>query len=254
MLGRNNIYSFPYPYSYMSDEQINLPADGTAAPASSKTATLQEEPRAEDPTMESVETPEESENTTAETEANADGTTGDVEEIGTREAVEAPGESEEADASPAAAEAEGVDSAGESEEVGEEAASAEAPVVDEAEASRLDDEAIFEQALGRDIRVFKENEMVEGTVVGVDIEGALVDIGFKSEALIPANELSIKKNVDPRDVVAVGDQWKGWCSPVRMRTAARSSPRRGHSTSGPGARWKKSTGRASRSRGPSSKS
>ena len=93
-------------------------------------------------------------------------------------------------------------------EGGEDAAPEEDPV-DEAEAARLDDEAIFEQALGKDIRVFKENEMVEGTVVSVDIEGALVDIGFKSEALIPANELSIKKNVDPRDVVSVGELVEG---------------------------------------------
>ena len=73
----------------------------------------------------------------------------------------------------------------------------------------LDDEAIFEQALDRNIRVFKENEIVEGTVVSVDVEGALVDIGFKSEGLIPAAELSIRKNVDPRAVVSVGDQVEG---------------------------------------------
>ena len=73
----------------------------------------------------------------------------------------------------------------------------------------LDDEAIFEQALGRNIRVFKEGELVEGTVVSVDIEGALVDIGFKSEGLIPAPELSIRKNVDPRNVVSVGDLVEG---------------------------------------------
>lgn len=73
----------------------------------------------------------------------------------------------------------------------------------------LDDEAVFEQALGRDIRVFKENEIVEGTVVSVDIEGALVDIGFKSEGLIPVAELSIRKNVDPHDVVSIGDIVEG---------------------------------------------
>jgi len=79
----------------------------------------------------------------------------------------------------------------------------------EDQAESLDDEAIFEQALEQNIRVFKENEIVEGTVVSVDIEGALVDIGFKSEGLIPAVELSIRKNVDPRNVVSVGDQVEG---------------------------------------------
>lgn len=77
------------------------------------------------------------------------------------------------------------------------------------ETELMDDQAIFEEALGRDIRVFKENELVEGIVVSVDVEGALVDIGFKSEGLIPANELSIRKNVDPRNVVSVGDQVEG---------------------------------------------
>ena len=79
----------------------------------------------------------------------------------------------------------------------------------EDEADLLDDKTMFEQALGRNIRVFKENELVEGTVVSVDIEGALVDIGFKSEALIPAAELSIRKNVDPRNIVSVGETVEG---------------------------------------------
>ena len=208
LLGRENIYLFPHLYSYMSDEQINLPADGTAALASSKTATLQEEPRAGDPTAESVETPEQSGTATVEVEATADQATGDTPEIEAPGESEATGESEEAEAPQAAGEADEADGPEAVEEGDEESASEGSPV-DEAEASRLDDEAIFEQALGRDIRVFKENELVEGTVVSVDIEGALVDIGFKSEALIPANELSIKKNVDPRDIVSVGDEVEG---------------------------------------------
>ncbi len=192
----------------MSDEQIILPVGETAAPASSKTATLQEEPPAGDPGPGTVETPEQSDGAAGEVEATADGVAGDTGEIEAPEAAEAAAEPEEAEAPQAAEESEDADTPEASEESGEATAS-EGPTVDEAEASRLDDEAIFEQALGKDIRVFKENELVEGTVVSVDIEGALVDIGFKSEALIPANELSIKKNVDPRDVVSVGDQVEG---------------------------------------------
>ena len=208
LLGRKDIYPFPYPYSYMSDQQIDPPAGGTAGPASSKTATLQEEPRAGTHAAETVEIPGQGDNATAEVVANADGAAGDGGETEAPEALEATGQSDKAEAPQAPGEAEAADSP---EAVGEggEAAASEADPLDEAEASRLDDEAIFEQALGRDIRVFKENELVEGTVVSVDIEGALVDIGFKSEALIPANELSIKKNVDPRDVVSVGDQVEG---------------------------------------------
>ena len=122
----------------MNEENIDLPVEEAAAPGSTLTAVLEEEPKAEVLTTES-------------------------------------GDSDDSD--------------------------------DKAEL--LDDEAIFEQALGRNIRVFKENELVEGTVVSVDIEGALVDIGFKSEGLIPANELSIRKNVDPRTVVSVGDRVEG---------------------------------------------
>ena len=222
----------------MSDEQINLPAGGTAAPASSKTATLLEEPPAGEPGADTGETPEQAAEAAVEVESAADGVAGDKGEIEAPQAVEATGELEEADA-PQAVEATGepeeadapqaVEATGELEEAdapqaagdaeegdgpevsaegGGEAPSEGAPV-EEAEVDQLDDEAVFEQALGRDIRVFKENELVEGTVVSVDIEGALVDIGFKSEALIPANELSIKKNVDPREIVSVGDQVEG---------------------------------------------
>ena len=192
----------------MSDQQIDPPAGGTAGPASSKTATLQEEPRAGDHAAVTVEIPGQGDNATAEAVANADGAAGDGGESEAPEALDVTGQSDEAEAPQAPGEAEAADSP-EAVEEGGEAAASEGDPMDEAEASRLDDEAIFEQALGRDIRVFKENELVEGTVVSVDIEGALVDIGFKSEALIPANELSIKKNVDPRDIVSVGDQVEG---------------------------------------------
>ncbi len=52
---------------------------------------------------------------------------------------------------------------------------------------------------------FEEGDIVTGTVVRVDKDEVLVDIGYKSEGVVPANELSIKKSVDPSDEVAVGD-------------------------------------------------
>ncbi len=52
---------------------------------------------------------------------------------------------------------------------------------------------------------FEEGDIVTGTVVRVDKDEVLVDIGYKSEGVIPANELSIKKSVDPGDEVAMGD-------------------------------------------------
>nr|PZN36059.1 MAG: 30S ribosomal protein S1 [Actinomycetota bacterium] len=53
---------------------------------------------------------------------------------------------------------------------------------------------------------FREGDVVKGVVVGVDAEGAMVDVGYKSEGLIPAKELSIRNNVDPREEVQVGEE------------------------------------------------
>ncbi len=64
----------------------------------------------------------------------------------------------------------------------------------------------FEAAIAATVIEFKEGDIVEGTVVGVDQDGAMVDIGYKSEGLIPAEELSIRKNVDPKTVVSVGER------------------------------------------------
>src|ERR1700722_1684455 len=44
---------------------------------------------------------------------------------------------------------------------------------------------------------FQEGEVVTGHVVRIDHDEVLVDIGYKSEGGIPANELSIRKTVDP---------------------------------------------------------
>jgi small subunit ribosomal protein S1 len=52
---------------------------------------------------------------------------------------------------------------------------------------------------------FEEGDIVTGTVVRVDKDEVLVDIGYKSEGVVPANELSIRKSVDPAEEVSVGD-------------------------------------------------
>ena len=48
---------------------------------------------------------------------------------------------------------------------------------------------------------FKDGDIVEGEVVRIDRDEVLVDIGYKSEGLIPSNELTIRKGADPHDVV-----------------------------------------------------
>jgi small subunit ribosomal protein S1 len=51
-----------------------------------------------------------------------------------------------------------------------------------------------------------EGEVVNGEVVRIDKDEVLVDIGYKSEGVIPSNELSIRKSVDPSEEVSLGDQ------------------------------------------------
>jgi small subunit ribosomal protein S1 len=51
---------------------------------------------------------------------------------------------------------------------------------------------------------FKDGDIVEGDVVRIDKDEVLVDIGYKSEGLIPANELSIRKGADPQEIVELG--------------------------------------------------
>jgi small subunit ribosomal protein S1 len=56
------------------------------------------------------------------------------------------------------------------------------------------------------LRPFEEGEVVTGQVVRIDQDEVLVDIGYKSEGVIPANELSIRKSVDPHDEVQLGEE------------------------------------------------
>src|SRR5690349_18495130 len=52
----------------------------------------------------------------------------------------------------------------------------------------------------------EEGQVVNGTVVRVDKDEVLVDIGYKSEGVIPVAELSIRRSVNPADEVSVGDE------------------------------------------------
>jgi len=55
-------------------------------------------------------------------------------------------------------------------------------------------------------RAIEEGEVVSGHVVRIDKDEVLVDIGYKSEGVIPANELSIRKSVDPNEEVHLGEE------------------------------------------------
>ncbi|MFB9164641.1 MULTISPECIES: 30S ribosomal protein S1 [Arthrobacter] len=64
----------------------------------------------------------------------------------------------------------------------------------------------FLAAVDATIKYFNDGDLVEGIVVKVDRDEVLLDIGYKTEGVIPSRELSIKHDVDPGDVVSVGDQ------------------------------------------------
>ncbi|MGB4593402.1 MAG: 30S ribosomal protein S1 [Coriobacteriia bacterium] len=53
---------------------------------------------------------------------------------------------------------------------------------------------------------FDDGDLVTGTVVQVERDEVLLDIGYKSEGVIPARELSIRKDADPSEIVKLGDE------------------------------------------------
>jgi small subunit ribosomal protein S1 len=70
----------------------------------------------------------------------------------------------------------------------------------------LGTEEAFLAAIDETIKYFNDGDIVEGTVVKVDRDEVLLDIGYKTEGVIPSRELSIKHDVDPAEVVSVGDR------------------------------------------------
>jgi small subunit ribosomal protein S1 len=93
---------------------------------------------------------------------------------------------------------------------------AEAPPVDEAPDPVATQTKASEQpdltpeeliaALEASFRDFKDGDIVDGEVVKIDRDEVLLDIGYKSEGVIPSKELSIRHDVDPNQVVKVGDR------------------------------------------------
>ncbi len=67
-----------------------------------------------------------------------------------------------------------------------------------------DDE--FSAMIDSTISPFDEGDLVTGTIVKIDHDEVLLDIGFKSEGVIPVRELSIRKDVDPSEIVELNEQ------------------------------------------------
>ena len=71
--------------------------------------------------------------------------------------------------------------------------------------SDISDEQMNEMIDGT-LTDFDEGDLVDGVVVKLEHDEVLVDIGFKSEGVIPSRELSIRKDADPSDIVSLGDK------------------------------------------------
>ena len=66
--------------------------------------------------------------------------------------------------------------------------------------------ADFLAAIEGTIKNFNDGDLVEGIIVQVDRDEVLVDIGYKTEGVIPSRELSIRHDVDPSELVKVGER------------------------------------------------
>jgi small subunit ribosomal protein S1 len=61
-------------------------------------------------------------------------------------------------------------------------------------------------AIDATIVAFDDGDIVKGRVVKIDSDEVLLDIGYKSEGVIPSRELSIRNDVDPHEVVSLDEE------------------------------------------------
>ena len=64
----------------------------------------------------------------------------------------------------------------------------------------------FLAAIEGTIKNFNDGDLVAGVVVKIDREEVLLDIGYKTEGVIPSRELSIRHDVAPSEIVSMGDR------------------------------------------------
>jgi small subunit ribosomal protein S1 len=96
---------------------------------------------------------------------------------------------------------------------------AEPPAADDSPFGTFDEEGVYhprqivdndlgaglDEAYSATMVEVKDGQLVSGTVVRVDHDEVLLDIGYKSEGVIPSRELSIRNDVDPSEIVSLGD-------------------------------------------------
>ncbi len=64
----------------------------------------------------------------------------------------------------------------------------------------------FPDLLEKTIVTFNTGDVIEGTVVRIDRSEVFLDVGYKSEGVIPSRELTVKKSVNPKDIVKEGEK------------------------------------------------
>jgi small subunit ribosomal protein S1 len=64
----------------------------------------------------------------------------------------------------------------------------------------------FEEEFEATMVVVKEQQLVTGTVAKIDRDGVFLEFGYKTEGFIPTRELAIKNDVNPHDIVKIGEK------------------------------------------------
>ena len=64
----------------------------------------------------------------------------------------------------------------------------------------------FPELLEQTLVTFNNGDVIEGTIVRVDRNEVMVDVGYKSEGVIPSRELSVRKGINPREIVNEGEK------------------------------------------------
>jgi small subunit ribosomal protein S1 len=66
-------------------------------------------------------------------------------------------------------------------------------------------EVDLDAAYSQSMVTVEDGQLVEGTVVKIDRDEVLLDIGYKAEGVIPSRELSIRNDADPFEIVSMGE-------------------------------------------------
>ncbi|HDL50101.1 MAG TPA: S1 RNA-binding domain-containing protein, partial [Actinobacteria bacterium] len=184
----------------VAEETVSEPIEARAevvetpeAPADVEAEAPVEAPATEpDAEAVTVETPEAPADVEAEAPVEAPATEPDAEAV-TVETPEAPADEEGHVAEPVETPVQAV-AEPESKKI---VIPAERPAIVAKDVSDLPDDLDFGAAIEATVLEFDEGDIVEGTVASIDQDGVLVDVGYKSEGLIPLRELSIRRGIDP---------------------------------------------------------